>query len=146
MSPKTKKKTIKKIKKLKKQFYYAVGRRKSATAQIRLWQGKGKILVNNLPIEQYFPGSINEKIYLEPLRTTNNLDKFHATIKVSGSGKNAQLIAVVHGLSRALAKVDDSYQKILKSRDFLTRDDRMKERRKPGLAQAARAAKQSPRR
>lgn len=127
-------------------FYYAVGRRKTATAQVRILAGKGKILVNNLPIDQYFPGSINKKIYLEPLRTTNNLGKFHATIKVIGSGRNAQLIAVVHGLSRALAKVDDNYQKILKSHGFLTRDDRMKERRKPGLAQAARAAKQSPKR
>lgn len=143
MSNKTKTKTRKQK---KKKFYYAVGRRKSATAQVRLWQGKGKILVNNLPIDQYFPGETSKKIYLEPLRTTNNIDKFHATINVSGSGKNAQSEAVIHGLSRALAKVDESYQKILKSRGFLTRDDRMKERRKPGLAQAARAAKQSPKR
>lgn len=139
-------KTKKTTSKSKKKFFSAVGRRKTATAQVRLRPGKGKVLVNNLSIDQYFPGKINKKIYLEPLRTTNNLGKFQAAIKVTGSGKKAQLEAVVHGLSRALAKVDDSYKKILKKRGFLTRDDRMKERRKPGLAQSARAAKQSPKR
>lgn len=145
MPSKTKKLT-ETTKKSKQKFYLTVGRRKTAIATVKLWEGKGEILVNDKPIGQYFPGEINEKIYIEPLRTTNTVGKIHATIKVKGSGKKAQLGAAVHGLSRALSQVDESYKKILKSRGLLTRDDRMKERRKPGLAQSARAGKQSPKR
>lgn len=130
----------------KSKYFWAVGRRKTARATIKLWKEKGEILVNGLPLHQYFPGAVNKKLYLEPLRITNTLGKIKATVKVQGSGKKGQLEAVLHALSRALAKMDDHYQKILKGRGFLTRDDRMKERRKPGLAQSARAAKQSPKR
>lgn len=140
--------TEKKIKKTKKQttYFWAIGRRKTAVARIRLYAGKGEILVNNLPIEKYFPGEIAKKLFVEPLRTTNTFEKYHATIKVVGSGFSGQLGAVIHGLSRALLKVDPSFRSILKKRGLLTRDDRMKERRKPGLAQKARARKQSPKR
>ena len=147
MATKTKKPTrTKKTRKKTPKYYWAVGRRKTATATVRLYEGKSKTTVNQKPIDQYFPGKINHKIYIEPFRTTNNVGKYYALIKVSGSGKKSQLGAVIHGLSRAFAKVSPDYKRILKNKDLLTRDDRMKERRKPGLAQSARAGKQSPKR
>jgi small subunit ribosomal protein S9 len=135
-------------KKTKKSNYiYSVGRRKTASARVRLYPKKGPILVNDVPIEQYFPLEVYKTFYLEPFRITDTQEKYSASIKVIGSGKTGQLGAVVHGLSRALAKADEKkYRPLLKKRGFLTRDPRMKERRKPGLAQSARARKQSPKR
>lgn len=139
----------KKGKKLK--YYEGVGRRKTAIARVRLYptgkKGAGKIMVNESPVEEYWPGDYSQRLYLEPLRTTNTLNRFQVSVKVRGSGKSAQLGAFVHGVSRALIKFDqEKFRPILKKRGFLTRDARMKERRKPGLAHAARAAKQSPKR
>ncbi|MCH7952062.1 30S ribosomal protein S9 [Patescibacteria group bacterium] len=136
-----------KTKTKKSDFIHAVGRRKTANARIRLYQKKGPIIVNDMPIEEYFPLKVYKHDYLEPFQTTNTLEKYSATIKVLGSGKSGQLGAVVHGIARALAKADPKkYRPLLKKRGFLTRDPRMKERRKPGLAQSARAKKQSPKR
>lgn len=128
-------------------FISTVGRRKTAVARVRLYLKKGPSLVNYKPIEVYFPTAVEKLKYLEPLKLINALDKFSFSVKVSGSGKAGQLGAVVHGLSRALAQVDlKAYRPLLKQNKLLTRDQRMKERRKPGLAQAARAKKQSPKR
>lgn len=141
-------------------FYYAVGRRKTSSARVRLYtveEGavgvgnltikKGDVLVNNRPIEQYFPGTTFAKHYLEPFRTTNTLGRFATTIRVQGGGFSGQLGATIHGLSRALAKVDpEKFRQILRKRGFLTRDSRSKERRKAGFAGKARARKQSPKR
>lgn len=141
-SKKTKNKPTKKDK-----FIWAVGRRKTAVATIKLYTKKGELLVNQKPIDKYFPGEVNQVLYSEPLRTTNLLGKVSATFKVKGSGRNAQLDAVIHALGRALNKLDEEkYRSILKKKGFLTRDPRMKERRKPGYAQKARAKKQSPKR
>lgn len=142
------KKTEKSKNKVKKtDFIYAVGRRKTASARIRLYQKKGQILVNDIPIEQYFPLKIHESKYMEPFRLTNSQERYSASVKVKGSGKYGQLGAVVHGFARALAIVDTKeFRPILKKHGLLTRDPRMKERRKPGLAQSARAKKQSPKR
>lgn len=148
---KTKKKTPTKKKitrrKEKDRYIWAVGRRKTATATIKLYSKKGELLVNEKQISDYFPSEVDEVLYSEPLRTTNLLGKVSATFKVTGSGKNAQLGAVVHALSRAINKLDEEkYHSLLKKKGFLTRDPRMKERRKPGYAQKARAKKQSPKR
>jgi small subunit ribosomal protein S9 len=108
---------------------------------------KGEILVNNRPIESYFPGEIYKKLYLEPFRTTNTIGRFAVSAKISGGGLSGQLGAFIHGVSRALVKVDEEkLRPILKKRGFLTRDSRIKERRKAGFAQKARAKKQSPKR
>lgn len=116
-------------------------------ATVKLYPKKGELLINQKPIDKYFPGEVNQAFYSEPLRTTNLLGKVSATFKVGGSGKNAQLGAVIHALARALNKFDEKkYHSILKKKGFLTRDSRMKERRKPGYAQKARAKKQSPKR
>jgi len=131
----------------KKSYIYAIGRRKTATARVRLFKGKGDLVVNKQPIEKYFPGEVNKIIYTKPFQATETEGKYYATIKVEGSGKNGQLGAVAHGLARALDKENpEVYHPLLKKAGLLTRDPRMKERRKPGLAQSARAKKQSPKR
>lgn len=131
----------------KKSYIYAIGRRKSATARVRLFKGKGDLIVNKQPIDKYFPGEVNKIVCLKPFQVTETEGKYYATIKVGGSGKNGQLGAVVHGLARALDKENSElYHLPLKKAGLLTRDPRMKERRKAGYAQSARAKKQSPKR
>lgn len=157
--PKTKKaKEENKIKKIS--FYQAVGRRKESSARVRLYVvvedeikikdqiiKKGEMIVNYCPIEKYFPGDVNKKLYLEPFRTTNTLGRFTISALIKGGGSAGQLGAFIHGVSRALEKVDkEKFRPILKKKGYLTRDPRVKERRKAGFAQKARARKQSPKR
>lgn len=141
-------------------YYEAVGRRKVASARVRLYvvkdaavsvEGspieKGAVVVNGRPVEKYFPGEVYKKMYLEPFRTTNTLARFAVSVKVEGGGLSGQLAAVIHGISRALEKVDkEKFRPILKKRGFMMRDARQKERRKAGFAHKARARKQSPKR
>ena len=124
--------------------FQAVGRRKEAAARARLQKGKGQFVINGRPIEQYFP---NEAIRLErPFKITETQGGDFATIKVEGSGKAGQLDAVIHGLSRALILANPETRPALKKAGLLTRDPRVKERRKYGRAQKARKGKQSPKR
>jgi len=125
---------------------FAVGRRKEAAARVRLIKDKGQILVNDKPIDQYFPLDVQKSKYLKPFHLTKSENLYHATIKVEGSGKSSQLLAVIHGLSRALNMANSDYHTILKKAGLLSRDPRVKERRKYGLAQKARKGKQSPKR
>lgn len=141
-------------------YYEAVGRRKVASARVRLYVvreetvtingnslSKGSMIVNGKPVEQYFPGETWKKMYIEPFRTTNTVSRFAVSVKVVGGGLSGQLAAVIHGISRALEKVDkEKFRPILKKRGFLTRDPRAKQRRKAGFAGKARARKQSPKR
>lgn len=142
----------------KNKFYGANGKRKTATCRIRIYPGsaeitikdvnlnKGDIYVNELPVSQYFPGEMAKTHYLEPFRTTNTLNRFIITALCSGGGNSSQLDAFIHASSRALSKVDpEKFHAILAKRGFLTRDDRKKERKKPGLM-GARKKKQSPKR
>ena len=146
-------------KNIKKGFIFAVGRRKDAVARIRLYETikdtlivagekvkKGEIFVNDKRIENYFSGKIAPLIYLEPLRITNNLDKYAITVKVVGGGQRGQLIAVVHGISRALSAIDIKNRQILKKKGLLTRDPRVRQRRNVGMGGKSRRAKQSPKR
>ena len=130
----------------KKNFVFAVGRRKTAVARIRLYHGKGETLVNDQPIAKYFSGEITKTLYQQPFNLTETLGKYYATIKVVGSGQKAQLGAVVHGLARALDKDNQSFHSVLKKNKLLTRDPRAKERRKVGQMGKARKKKQSPKR
>lgn len=141
-------------------YYEALGRRKEATARVRLYVvagekvtiggkelAKGELVVNSRSAEQYFPGEVYKKMYLEPYRTTNTMGRFVTSILVSGGGLGGQLGAVIHGISRALLKVDvEKFRPILKKRGFLKRDPRAKQRRKAGFAGKSRARKQSPKR
>lgn len=154
---------IEKAEKLSKviaQYYEAVGRRKNATARVRLHVvkdesvmigsvdvAKGNMIVNGLPIEQYFPGEVAKKMYQEPFRTTNTIGRFSVSIVVTGGGNAGQLGAAIHGLARALEKVDkEKFRPILKKRGLMTRDPRKKQRIMAGFAHKARARKQSPKR
>ncbi len=141
-------------------FYQAIGRRKEASARVRFHitetdpvtvegvsVAKGDIIVNGRNVEDYFRGEVYKKLYLEPFRTTNTLGRFAISVKVEGGGTLGQLEALILGISRALEKVDkEKFRPILKKRGFMTRDPRVKERRKAGYAQKARARKQSPKR
>lgn len=132
----------------KKDYISSYGRRKTAIARVRLFEGRDEIIVNGLPISQYFPGEAFESQYLEPFRTTNTHTKYSATVKIIGSGKQSQLGALIHAVSKALVVINpERFKPILKKRGFLTRDPRMKETRKPGSAGSkARAKRQSPKR
>lgn len=123
-----------------------VGRRKEAVARVRVSPGNGQIIVNGKPVGEYFLGAIVQKLYLKPLEITNTTGKYMISIKVEGGGQVSQLKAVIHGIARGLAKAEPSLRTALKKEGYLTRDARVKERRKYGNAQKARAKKQSPKR
>lgn len=134
-------------KQIKRDYIFAVGRRKSATARVRLYLKKGDLLVNGLAAGEYFKGLFSSQKYLLPFKVTDTQDKFSFSAKVTGSGKSSQLDAVVHGLARALAAHDaDKYRPLLKEHQLLTRDPRAKESRKVGTGGKARRKKQSPKR
>ena len=148
MTTKQKKTTKKKTASKKPKYIYAIGRRKKASARVRLYPNKkGDIQINSKKIEEYFPGKALKTLYIEPLRVCNVIGKYEITIKVKGSGKMGQLGAVIHGLARVLSKLDtEKFRPLLKKRGFLTRDPRAKERRKAGTGGKARRQKQSPKR
>lgn len=112
--------------------YAATGRRKSSTARVNLSPGKGKILVNKREFEHYFTRETDRILILEPLNVTNTAGKFDIHAKVVGGGSSGQAGAVRLGLSRALTRFDDALKTILRKANLLTRDPRMKERKKPG--------------
>ncbi len=131
----------------KGEYVTAVGRRKTATARIRLYKEAGDFIVNGKVVGEYF-GNVSQASahYTQPFAVTDSQGKFAASVKVTGSGIQAQLDAVVHGLSRALVKLNPDYQTLLKKEGLLSRDDRMRETRKIGTGGKARRAKQSPKR
>lgn len=124
------------VEKKQTKFQPALGRRKEATATVRLFEGEGGILVNGRPIAVYFPSEADRSAYTEPFRVTGVEGKFSATISVSGGGKNGQLGAVVLAISRALADLEEKFRKPLRDAGLLTRDPREKERKKYFLRKA----------
>lgn len=128
------------------QWYEGTGRRKTSVARVRLILEKGPISVNDKPIEEYFSGVASQKEYEKPFTIVSRLGTFRATIKVVGGGPSSQLGSVVHGIANALVNYDNSLRSQLSVAGLLTRDPRMKERRKFGLAGKARKQKQSPKR
>lgn len=133
-------------KKIKKDYIYALGRRKSASARVRLHKGTGDNTVNDKLIGVYFPGEAFKVAWNRPFEITKTTGKYHITIKVVGGGKNGQLDASILGISRALAAVSVEFRKLLKKEGLLTRDARERERRKVGTGGKARRKKQSPKR
>ena len=120
--------------------YYGTGRRKSSVARVRLVAGNGKITINGRTIDEYFGLETLKLIVRQPLTLTKTLDKFDVIVKVEGGGFTGQAGAIRHGISRALLEVDaEAYRADLKAAGFLTRDSRMKERKKYGLKAARRA-------
>lgn len=121
---------VKKKKKITQ--YQGTGRRKDAIARIRLIPGKGQILVNRKPLQEYFTQEVQQIIIKQPLELTKTGDKFDIFAWVNGGGNSGQAEALRHGISRALVQADESFGPILKKAGLLTRDPRMKERKKYG--------------
>jgi small subunit ribosomal protein S9 len=119
--------------------YYGTGRRKKAVARVRLVPGDGKITINNRDIEEYFGLETLKVIVRQPLVLTDTLGKFDVVANVHGGGFTGQAGAIRHGISRALLEADRELRPTLKRAGFLTRDPRMKERKKYGLKGARRA-------
>jgi len=128
-----------------KDYYYGTGRRKSAVARVRLFPGKGAIVVNGKPIEELFSQERLRRAVVEPLMVTDTADKFSATIKVTGGGNSGQAGAVRHGIARALVESDENLKPLLRRYGLLTRDPRVKERKKYGLVRARKAKQYSKR-
>lgn len=121
-------------------YHYATGRRKSAIARVRLYPGQGRITVNGKPSREYFGGrNLYQLNITEPLRLTGTLERFDVTVRVTGGGVSGQAGAVRHGVARALLRVDEELRPTLKAAKLLTRDARVKERKKVGLKRARKA-------
>ncbi len=120
-------------------YYEGVGRRKTATARVRLYPGEGTIVVNDKPVEEYFPRGGDASHLVEPLKVTDTLGTFNVSVKVQGGGVSGQAGAVRHGIARALLAADPNLRPVLRKGGFLSRDARMKERKKPGLKRARKA-------
>jgi len=123
----------------KKIQYWGTGRRKSSVARVRLVPGTGKITINKRDIDDYFGLETLKVVVRQPLDATKTLGKFDVLINVNGGGFTGQAGAIRHGIARALLEVDDEFRPVLKSAGYLTRDPRMKERKKYGLKAARRA-------
>ena len=119
--------------------YYGTGRRKSSVARVYLVPGTGKITINKRDIDEYFGLDTLKVVVRQPLVATDNVDKFDVIVNVKGGGYTGQAGAIRHGIARALLEVDAEYRPTLKAAGFLTRDPRMKERKKYGLKSARRA-------
>lgn len=121
-------------------YYYGVGRRKSAVARVRLYPGQGNVTVNNRSAQDYFgKREIYQTIITEPLRLTNLFDRFNIQARVVGGGQSGQAEALRHAISRALTEFDSDLRPVLKQTGLLTRDARVKERKKVGLKRARKA-------
>ncbi|MBE7000843.1 MAG: 30S ribosomal protein S9 [Clostridia bacterium] len=124
----------------KRPYVYGTGRRKSSVARVRLYpNGTGKITINNRDIDDYFGLETLKLIVRQPLVALDLLEKFDVVVSVAGGGVSGQAGAIRHGLSRALLNISADYRAVLKKAGFLTRDPRMKERKKYGLKAARRA-------
>ena len=119
--------------------YYGTGRRKSSVARVYLVPGTGKVTINKRDIDEYLGLETLKVVVRQPLVATENVDKFDVIVNVKGGGYTGQAGAIRHGIARALLQVDGEFRPTLKAAGFLTRDPRMKERKKYGLKAARRA-------
>ena len=123
----------------KKTYFHKTGRRKTAIAQVRLVPGGDAIVVNGTPYEELFPRLAHRQTIVRPLILTENLGKYTVMVKVAGGGISGQSGAISHGIARALVEADESLKPVLRQNGLLTRDSRVKERKKPGLRRARKA-------
>ena len=120
-------------------YYEGIGRRKRATARVRLYPGDGQIAINDKPLDQYFGRFQDQQQAIEPLKLTNNEGRYNLMAVVKGGGITGQAQAIRQGLARALQIVDPELRTMLREAGFLTRDSREKERKKVGLKRARKA-------
>jgi len=125
--------------------YYGTGRRKNSVARVRLVPGNGAITINGKSAEDYIPFANLREVMIQPFNTTETLGNYDVLVNVNGGGFSGQSGAIRHGISRALLEVDPEFRAALKSAGLLTRDSRMKERKKPGLKKARKASQFSKR-
>ncbi len=123
----------------KKEYYYGTGRRKSSVARVRLYPGTGNITINRRHIDDIFGLDTLKLIVRQPLEATNNIGKYDLVCTVQGGGVSGQAGAIRHGIARALLLTEGEVRPVLKAAGYLTRDPRMKERKKYGLKAARRA-------
>ncbi len=124
------------MKKLTQLTYYATGRRKESAARVFLSPGEGKVSVNGIPMEKYFNRETHRIIILQPLKATKTLGSYDIRATIRGGGISGQAGALRHGIARALGKIDETLRASLRKEGFLTRDPRMKERKKYGRKRA----------
>ena len=122
-----------------KAYFYGTGRRKKSVARVRVYPGTGKVTINDRDIDDYFGLETLKLIVRQPMDATKTLGTFDIVCRVNGGGVSGQAGAIRHGVARALLQADENYRAILKKAGFLTRDPRMKERKKYGLKAARRA-------
>ena len=120
-------------------YFYGTGRRKTTVARVRLYPGQGPIVVNGKPFDELFLREGLRREILKPLMVTDTLDRFNLSIKVAGGGDSGQAGAIRHGIARALVQADESLKPVLRRHGLLTRDPRVKERKKYGLIRARKA-------
>lgn len=120
-------------------YYEAVGRRKRASARVRLYPGDGQVVINEKGLPEFFGRVQDRQDVLAPLRLTGNEDRFNVSVLVKGGGITGQAQAIRHGVTRALLLADPDLKPVLKKAGYLTRDPREKERKKPGLKRARKA-------
>jgi len=123
----------------KKTYFPGTGRRKEAIAQVRLSPGNGAVIINGTPYEELFPRPVHRQTILQPLFVTESANKYNVVVKVTGGGISGQCGAISHGIARALVKANESLKLLLRQHGLLTRDSRVKERKKPGLKRARKA-------
>jgi len=124
---------------VKQAYFYGTGRRKTAVAQVRLLPGNGAIIVNGVLYEELFNRLEHRRTIMQPFLATDSVGKYNAMVKVAGGGISGQCDAICHGIARALLKLDESLKPLLRQNGLLTRDPRVKERKKPGLKRARKA-------
>ena len=120
-------------------YYHGTGRRKTSVARVRLYPGTGTFVINDKPLEEYFPREADRSEARDPLRVVSMAEQFNVMVKVSGGGISGQSGAVSHGIARALVSANPELRKALRDKGLLTRDPREKERKKPGLKRARKA-------
>ena len=123
----------------KQAYFHGTGRRKTAVAQVRVLPGSGAIIINGTPYEELFPRLEHRRIIMQPLLVTENTSKYNVVVKVNGGGISGQSGAISHGIARALVRADERLKPVLRQYGLLTRDPRVKERKKPGLKRARKA-------
>jgi len=123
----------------KQTYFYGTGRRKTAIAQVRVMPGNGAIIINGKPYEELFTSLVNQRTITRPLLITETAGKYNIVAKVTGGGTSGQSGAISHGISRALVRADERLKPVLRQNELLTRDSRIKERKKPGLKRARKA-------
>jgi small subunit ribosomal protein S9 len=122
------------------QYHEGIGRRKTATARVRIWiGGNGSVIINDKPGEEFLPREGDLETALAPLRAVGQEAAYNVTVRVNGGGSSGQRDAIQLGLARALLKVEPEWRNVLRQGEFLSRDPRIKERKKPGLKRARKA-------